>query len=90
MKQDEVEVCLFLAPYHPMVFDYLSTSGDYRIVLEVEDYFRSIAQEKDIPLIGSYDPKALNLSEVDFYDGMHPKTEAIHQIFHEEDKLFPD
>jgi len=90
MQRDGVDVTLFLAPYHPMVFDYLSTSTDYRIVLDVEDYFRSIAQKKNIPIIGSYNPESLTLSENGFYDGMHPKTEAINQIFRKADGLFSD
>jgi hypothetical protein len=80
MQRDGVEVQLFLPPYHPQVFDYMKESPDYRIVLAVEECFRALAREREIPVVGSYNPHTLHLSEDDFYDGMHPKTEAINQI----------
>ena len=85
MQRDGVMVELFLSPYHPMVFDFLSSSDDYRIVLEAEKYIRAVATEKKIPIIGSYNPARLNLTATDFYDGMHPKTEAINKIFRSTD-----
>jgi len=83
MKRDGVEVSLFLSPYHPVVYDYISTADDYRIMLEVENYLRVLADENGIRIVGSYDPIRLNLSKTDFYDGMHPTTEAINKIFRE-------
>ena len=79
--QDGVEVVFFLSPYHPLVYRHLVHSEEYRIVTDVEGYFRSVAAKKGIRIIGSYDPARIGLTESDFYDGMHPKPEAVRRLF---------
>lgn len=79
--REGVEVTLFLPPYHPLVYDALVRSDRYRVIVDVENHFRSVAARKSLRLIGSYDPGQAGMTEADFYDGMHPKPEAVQKLF---------
>jgi len=78
-----IKIVIFLAPYHPVVYDFFSNSNQYKIVLETESYFEKIATKYDIQIIGSFNPHKYNLINSDFYDGMHCKKSVIERIFHE-------
>ena len=80
LLDSDIKVVFFLSPYHPHVYDYLSGSHKYKSALEAEQYFRETALEKNIPVIGSYDPGACGLDNSDFYDAMHPKREAVDRL----------
>ena len=80
MLSDNVEVVLFLPPYHLETFNILKKRPDTAIILETQEVFKSIAKKYNIKIIGSNDPKDYNLYENDFYDGMHPKNKAISKI----------
>jgi len=55
-------------------------SRSYQIVPEIEKYFKEVSYRESISLSGSYDPKAMELSEADFLDGMPPKSHALKKI----------
>ena len=80
LQNRNTTIVLFLPPYHPIVYDKLTTDPQYSMVNEVESYFREFALSENITVIGSYDPNLLNLASADFYDGMHPTREAIDKI----------
>lgn len=80
-QNDGIQISFFLSPYHPLVYDYLTKTPKYGQVAETEAYFINFAKQHNIPLTGSYNPSLLNLDEGEFYDGMHPKTEAVQKIF---------
>jgi len=75
-----IKVIFFLPPYHPYSYDHLVNSPKYKIILEVERYFREKALENNISVIGSYNPGNCGFGEVDFYDGMHSKREAVARL----------
>lgn len=80
MLKKKIKVIFFLAPYHPYVYSVIKTNSKYHQVLEAEKYFVKFAKNNKIPLIGSYNPAKINLSEIDFYDGMHLKESAIKKM----------
>lgn len=86
VKRDGVEPVFFLCPYHPSAYSVFMDSGKYAIIKDVERCFRDLASQEAIEVIGSYDPGACGLTEFDFYDGMHPKEEAIVIIFNRHGK----
>lgn len=81
---DGVEMVLFLPPYHPIVYEKISRDAKYRTVIDAEVYYRNYAGERGIKIIGSYNPAGCSLNEDMFYDGMHPKPEAVKLIFDKE------
>lgn len=76
----DIKVIFFLPPYHPFLYAYLADSLKYNRIVEAERYFRKVALENNIPVIGSYNPANCGLGEGDFYDAMHPKTEAVARL----------
>lgn len=79
--KDNVEVIFFLPPYHPLVYQTMMKSTEYKIIAEVENYFRHLAEAKGIRVVGSYDPVRCGLGEADFYDEAHAKFEAVQRLF---------
>lgn len=89
MLEKKVKVVFWLSPYHPYAYNYFVTHNNYSILKEIETYVRELALKNNILVIGSYDPGAFCLSEDDFYDGIHPKREAVKKIFnHYQPSLF--
>ena len=80
LKNEGVNVTFFLAPYHPITYDILSKNPKYHLK-EVENYFHHFAKQNHLKILGSYNPHTLNLSEKDFFDGMHCNDHVIKQIF---------
>ncbi|KGN01802.1 hypothetical protein Z969_07635 [Clostridium novyi A str. 4570] len=86
MKKDGVEIEFLLTPYHPIVYDKLVSSSDYKIVVDVEKYFKSFAKKENIKVYGSYNPEIVSCTKEDFYDGMHVKPSGIVKIFNRNTK----
>lgn len=81
LYKKNVRVILFLPSFHPLTYNYIKNHQQYRAVIDTEDYLRSLAKEKKMLLIGSYDPQSVGFTEADFYDFMHPKREAVENLF---------
>lgn len=77
LLEEKIEVVLFLAPYHPKVYNYLISNAQYKIILEAEDYYNAMALRKKINILGSFDPNKYEIDSYFFYDGMHFKEDAI-------------
>ena len=80
LRDEEVELTFFVAPYHPVVYEFLVASPKYRIIIAAQEYFRELARRESIPFHGSYDPSRLGLGEADFLDGMHARNETVARI----------
>lgn len=81
LQSQDIDVVFFLPPYHPLVYNALQINPQYSVARETETYFRDFAKQHNISVLGSYNPAINGLSAVDFYDGMHIKTEAVDRIF---------
>lgn len=77
--RDNLEVVIFLAPLHPKTYEILIKSN-YKIN-EAEECLKKLAKMNNITVIGSYNPADCSAREEDFYDGVHPKEEAVKKIF---------
>jgi len=83
LNKQNVEIIFFLAPYHPIVYDCFKTNDDLKIVLETEKFYIDLAKKYNIKLIGSFNPNTYRLKNIDFFDGIHCKNNAIKVIFSE-------
>ncbi len=81
LKSQEIEIVLYLTPYHPIVYSYLLQNEKYHNAVEAEAFFRDVAEEKKLTVIGSYNPQRCGLSNADFLDGMHMRKAAVERIF---------
>ncbi len=74
----ETNLIFMLTPYHPIVYDKEEELIEVRPgMFQVEDYVNMIANEYDIPLIGSYDPEKVGCDNTDFYDHIHVTADGI-------------
>lgn len=76
----DIEIIFFFAPYHPYIYKHIIDSDEYKIVLEVESYFKMVALQNNIRVIGSYDPEISGFDERDFSDARHARREAIARL----------
>ncbi len=80
-KHDGVRVIFFLPPFHPDYYGHLRQSGLLGEFSKAEDYYRRLALEDGIVVLGSFDPQKCSCGEEDFYDALHPKPSAVIKIF---------
>lgn len=81
MVNHGIEIEFVLMPYHPTVYEYLSTNERYSIITQVEEYIISYAKENNIILIGSFNPTKFNVTGLEFYDGMHVTPEGVLKVY---------
>ena len=81
LKLKNVEIILYFPPYHPIVYEYFKNNKKYNNVIEAEKYFIKFAEKEELKIIGSYDPKVCNVTEIDFSDGRHLRTSGYEKVF---------
>lgn len=81
LESRNVTVVFFLAPYHPIVYDEITSDPQYANVQEVESLIHGFARAENITVVGSYDPYRLNMTSRDFFDDSHPDREAVDSLF---------
>lgn len=76
LKSKNVQIEIFLAPYHPDVYQVVEKEP-YLKIMESEKYFLSLASQYHIKVYGSFNPALYRLTKASFYDGMHCDFRAI-------------
>lgn len=79
----DIEVVLFLAPYNPIVYNYIESEPKYSNVIKVEEYLKRFAGVNSIDILGSYNPNIYKFEPISFHDSMHPKTNTVEMIFND-------
>lgn len=82
LKEQGVEVMLYLPPYSPMLYDYIESAEQYQITFEIEERIRQLAADRNVALYGSYDPAGCGLDMTDLYDIYHVKTGKMMDTFY--------
>ncbi len=82
-----VNVTLVLTPFHPIYWDMLSVNPDYSGVQQAEQAMRNLAAQQGVLLVGSYNPTDANVSNEDFYDGLHIRRESICKYYDDGKKV---
>ncbi len=82
LNENNIEVVFYIPPFHPIVYDTALDNKDtsYKGFFATEEYILEFANEFNIPVYGSFDPYKLNLTNSDFYDGLHIKAESVFKI----------
>lgn len=81
LQEKGVKIMIYLPPYHPIVYDTAFYYYDrYHCLFEAEEYIRSVGQKYGIEVYGSYNPYVLELTNEDFFDGLHLKQGSIKKI----------
>jgi peptidoglycan/LPS O-acetylase OafA/YrhL len=78
VQKKNKKIILFLTPYHPSV--YKLSLLDRNLLNITESKFKSMAKEKNVQIVGSYNPNLCGCIAYDFYDGIHPKDNCIELI----------
>lgn len=82
LRHEGAEVILFLPPYHPDMYAAIIQAGSpYRLVKDAEAYLRRFARQKNLQVLGSYDPGLTPCGRSDFFDEMHPVNLCIAKLF---------
>lgn len=77
-----IHVKLLLSPVHPIYYAYMQAHPDtYSVVFDTERFCRALAARTGAAVCGSYDPSALGVTGSDFYDEVHPRTEALQKYY---------
>lgn len=79
--EDGVQIELFIPPYHPAAWSLLRERPEGRMALAVEDWARTLAAHRRLPLRGGLDPTPLGCTAADFFDAMHPRESCIARIW---------
>lgn len=82
LKNTKTEIVLCLIPYHPIAYGTISSSGPYSSVQASEAYYRRLAADDDMPILGSYDPSKNGCLENEFDDGVHPRISCLDKALH--------
>jgi hypothetical protein len=81
MHSKNVVVIFYLPPYHPSAYNIFVNLKHFNWPLQAEEYFREMAHDKGIPVVGSYDPQESSSTREDFHDALHPKESSIQKAF---------
>jgi hypothetical protein len=78
LKESGIRVVIVLPPYYPDLFERIKREKPE--FLKVENEFRNVAENMNIPIIGSYDGALTGCDVTEFYDGMHPKESCMKKV----------
>ncbi len=87
LRSNHIEITFFLAPYHPVVYSFITKSDKYSKVIESESYFKGLGLKYGVSVLGSFNPNELGMDNSYFYDGMHCNERGIEKILKSESKI---
>jgi hypothetical protein len=73
---DGVGLVFYIPPYHPSSYERIKNTPS---LLKSVEYLSQIAKDNNVKLIGSMNPKEIEISNSDFYDAVHPKVEKLNE-----------
>lgn len=79
LQSHETTVTFLLAPYHPALASRRRLA-DVQMITATERYYRDLAAERQIDVLGAYDAAASGCSEADLYDESHPRPSCMEKI----------
>lgn len=86
LHRDNSRVVFVLSPYHPAIYPKILNHPQNQL-RGIETRTHELARKLGIPVIGSYDPDAVGVTESDFYDGDHLRESGLTRLF---DKALPE
>ena len=79
--KNKKEVTLVLTPFYED--SYNLTVNESNLILKREDFFIKLAKNKNLKIIGSYNPKILNCNKDEFYNDTHPTESCYIKMFNQ-------
>jgi hypothetical protein len=86
LQEQQVEVVLFLSPYHPRIWDKVKIEKKYEAIIKTENVMKEMGQKQNISIIGSFNPYIYKLQYLDFHDAVHANRHALEMIFEKDKK----
>jgi hypothetical protein len=80
LQAHDVNVILYLAPYHPVSYKIMM-GNQYQIIVDIQAYYQDLAQRLGLTLVGSYNPSDMGITKAVFYDATHITPEALAKLF---------
>ena len=80
LEKEHVGITFFLSPYNPIVYHIFETNKQYSQISQSEIYYRDLAKKHGITVIGSFNPRACDMDETLFWDGMHSKPAGLKKL----------
>lgn len=83
LKDNGVNIVICLYPFNPYAYDLFMKHPIYKEISILEKELNAFAEENNIEILGSYNPKKYNFTNKDFYDGVHlrPVFDTYNIIF---------
>jgi len=81
LQKKDIKIIFYLPPYHSVMFEKIKSNNNFAGIFETEEYLRNIADKYNITICGSYDPVIAGVTNLDFYDSIHARPEAIERMF---------
>jgi peptidoglycan/LPS O-acetylase OafA/YrhL len=78
LQYKHIKVVLVLSPYHPAL--YSNVNFNKNVLIDTEKKLSKLASSFQLQLLGSYDPNKCGCTEMDFFDGLHPKSNCMYSI----------
>jgi hypothetical protein len=78
--REHIKVTFVMIPYHREYYSTVNTRQN-GIFFTYDRYFRSLAKQRGIKVIGGFDPNAFGIRDSQVYDPYHCSKSAIKQIF---------
>jgi len=80
LQAHDVNVILYIAPYHPASYEIMLTNK-YNIIVDIQKYYEELAARLDMQLVGSFNPADLGITKDVYYDATHITPQALAGIF---------
>lgn len=80
LQDNHVRITFIFPPYHPIVYEEIKRNPQYRNVLIAEKIMKDLGKEKNISIVGSYNPSDLNFTSYYFSDGMHLNSLGVYKL----------
>lgn len=81
LRARAIQVTFYLPPWHPAYYKKLTKEMGETFFVDVEKAVRSYAKEKDIPVVGSYDPAKAGWQGDAFRDAHHSRQKFMAELF---------
>jgi hypothetical protein len=79
LREDGAQVVIILTPYHPAIYGKIVADPKNQLLV-VEDRVRTHAVAVGLPVVGSYDPAKVGMTEEDFFDGDHLREGSLFKL----------
>jgi hypothetical protein len=84
LQSRHIRVVVFLAPVHPIAYDFYTKRGGYQ-----ESWIRREMISRGITVVGSYSPWNVGATRDDFFDGVHPRPGIVQRLLREAGVIAP-